>query len=235
MGSDTFPLGNYMLSFHCVPCHTLWETLKSLETYLRELSWGDSCEGRLFPCNLEVAFRSVTWAIHAVFFKVPQKIWFRKVEQHPFVLELTLIQQLDPKPVISWDVMQIQMLAMIPKWSRLCLHWTLAPDVHPHVQGWGLLPELHTSLSIPQWEETKSGGEWLLFRGGVGDEQQENWSVWDEICSFYTCSSESHAAVLCDSVHVPCCLLFGNNPTKGCLFTLVFKECPFFQQTPTYV
>lgn len=66
--------------------------------------------------------------------------------------------------------MQIQMLDMIPKRSGLCLGWTLAPDVHPHIQGWGLLPDPHNPLQIPQQEETKSVGEWLVFRGGAGDE-----------------------------------------------------------------
>lgn len=66
-----------MLSFHRVPCAALWETLKSLETFLRELSRGDGCEGRLFPCNPGAAFRSVTQAIHrgtrVFFFQGPSK------------------------------------------------------------------------------------------------------------------------------------------------------------------
>jgi len=49
---------------------------------------------------------------------------------------------------------------------------------------------------------------------------------------FHTCSSESNAAVLGDSVHVHYHLLFGNIPTKGYLFTLALKECLFSSKYP---
>lgn len=95
-------------------------------------------------------------------------------------LKLNMMQQLDPKPYISWDTCK----------SRCCPWFPNGPGrdwAEPWVQMFILIPkaevcyQIPTTLSkFPNERKWKSGGERLPFGGGAGEEQQERWSICDE-------------------------------------------------------
>lgn len=164
MGSDTFPAGNYMLSSHCALCNALWEALKSPETRLREPSWGESSEGRLFHRNPGIALQVLLWVIHRVFFKVLKRCNLRKKskEQNLFEFKITELLRLEntseiesnlwltttltarpwhwvPNPVISWT----QNDPIVAAWAPYFTGHDANPDVDLDSKQVQAVPELN--------------------------------------------------------------------------------------------